>query len=220
MGENTPLNTFEIVTILTVGSIGAIILLYFVVLKRKGWLTEESRSETSYLCSNPQCRKVFQEPIKLTDLSQSPPRVYLGCPHCGIDMEKIPAATSEKIKTEDQNIPQSKHIIHEIPHLESAAMNLLDVKSTPSQNPPSSTSPPQTSLQPKQPPKPPPFQTLPRTHENAQKPEDKKQSAGLKACQHYLGYVRTLPKSTPIPDECMWCSLIVKCLTGAEKIEA
>jgi len=212
------LNSFEIVTALTIASIGAIVLLYFIVLKRKGWLTEESRSATSYLCSNPQCRKVFQEPIKLTDLSQNPPRVYLGCPHCGIDMEKIPAITSETTKIHDQNIPQNKPIIHETPHSQPTAKNQVDLNPTNPQSPPNSSSL-QTSLQSKQPPKP-PFQTLPKISEKTQKPEDKKPSASLKACQHYLGYVKTLPKSTPIPDECMWCSLIVKCLTGAERIEA
>jgi len=211
------LNTFEIITALTIASIGAIIFLYFIVLKRKGWLTEEARSETSYLCPNPQCRKVFQEPIKLTDLSQSPPRVYLGCPHCGLDMEKIPAVTLEKTKTEDQNIPKSKPVI-QTPIPEPAAKNILGAKSTPPQNPPSSPS--QTSLHQSKPSPKPQFEAPPKTVEKPQKLEEKKPSAGLKACQHYLGYVRTLPKSTPIPDECMWCSLIVKCLTGSEKIEA
>lgn len=214
---------FQIITALAIGSIGAIISLYFIVLKRKGWLTEESRSETSYLCSNPQCRKVFQEPIKLTDLSQNPPRVFLGCPHCGIDMEKIPAVTSEKIKTEGQNIPQSKPAIHETVQPLPTVKNPTDVKPTSPQSPslqsPPSSSASQMRLQPKQPPKP-TFRLLPKKPDRAQKQEDTKSTAGIKACQHYLGYVRTLPKSTPIPDECMWCSLIVKCLTGAEKIEA
>ncbi len=218
------MSNFEIVTAITVGSIGAIILLYFIVLKRKGWLTEETKSVTSYLCPNPQCRKVFEEPIKLTDLSQKPPRVFLGCPHCGIDMEKIPAISAEKAKTEDHDIPLIKPVINgtqktQPPQpVQPANKNTLDVKSVSVQDPPS---PPILQMPPqaKSPPKPLP-QTLTKTAEINHKPDQKKNSESLKACKHYLGYVKTLPKSTPIPDECMWCTSIVKCLTGTEKIEA
>jgi len=30
-------------------------------------------------------------------------------------------------------------------------------------------------------------------------------------CQHQLGYLRTLPKDTPIPDECLSCDRVIEC---------
>jgi DNA-directed RNA polymerase subunit RPC12/RpoP len=203
------------VTALTLGAIGTILLLYVIVLKRKGWLTEESRAETSYLCPNPQCKKIFQEPIKLTDLSQSPPRVYLACPHCGLDMEKIPAVTSEKSKMEDQNIEQTKPEIHELPNPEPAGQDHVGVKPKPPEDhlPKGATSP-QASPQPK-----PSSQTPPKTVEARKKSDEKRPSDIPRACSHHFGYVKTLPKNASIPDECLWCPWIVECLAGA-KVEA
>ena len=90
--------TFEIVTALTIIVIGLIVVLYFLVLKRKGWLTENS-NESHYRCPNQECRKIFQKPIVLTDLSQNAPRVYSACPHCGFDLEMAsPSAVGKKTK--------------------------------------------------------------------------------------------------------------------------
>jgi hypothetical protein len=30
-------------------------------------------------------------------------------------------------------------------------------------------------------------------------------------CKHSLGYLKTLPKNTPIPEECLSCAKIVEC---------
>jgi len=91
-------NTFEIVTVLTVVSIGAIVLLYFIVLKRKGWLTEDSQGPY-YRCPNPECKKIFDKPVVLTDLSQNPTRLHPACPHCGFDLETVsPVRTSKKLE--------------------------------------------------------------------------------------------------------------------------
>jgi len=34
----------------------------------------------------------------------------------------------------------------------------------------------------------------------------------FEGCVHKFGYLRTLPKNTPIPDECFGCSQILECL--------
>lgn len=34
-------------------------------------------------------------------------------------------------------------------------------------------------------------------------------------CSHHFGYLGTLPKNTPLPDECLGCPKIIKCLTRA-----
>jgi DNA-directed RNA polymerase subunit RPC12/RpoP len=31
-------------------------------------------------------------------------------------------------------------------------------------------------------------------------------------CEHFVGYLKKRPKDTPIPDECLTCAEIVKCL--------
>lgn len=38
-------------------------------------------------------------------------------------------------------------------------------------------------------------------------------------CLHYYGYLRTLPKNTPIPDECLGCQRVVECLVKAKTQE-
>jgi hypothetical protein len=38
-------------------------------------------------------------------------------------------------------------------------------------------------------------------------------------CSQYFGYLRTLPKNTSIPDECLGCSQIVDCLTFVDVTE-
>jgi len=35
-------------------------------------------------------------------------------------------------------------------------------------------------------------------------------------CLHHFGYLRTLPKNAPIPDECFGCQKIVECLIRAK----
>ena len=90
--------TFELVTALTITVIGVILVLYFIVLKRKGWLTENPNesNKSHYLCPNQECRKIFQKPVALTDLSQTPPRPYSACPHCGFALKKTSPSTVGK----------------------------------------------------------------------------------------------------------------------------
>jgi len=48
----------------------------------------------------------------------------------------------------------------------------------------------------------------------------KTQSASSKGdCLHQFGYLRTLPKNAPIPDECFGCPKIVECLVKAKHDE-
>jgi len=89
---------FEVVTAITLAVIGIILVLYFMVLKRKGWLTENSHG-SYYRCPNPECRKIFDKPVALTDLSQNPTRLYSACPHCGFELETVsPVKTSKKLE--------------------------------------------------------------------------------------------------------------------------
>ena len=38
----------------------------------------------------------------------------------------------------------------------------------------------------------------------------------FEGCPHKFGYLRSLPKNTPIPDECFGCSQIIECLRISE----
>jgi hypothetical protein len=112
--------TFEIETALTIIVISVILVLYFIVLKRKGWLREDWK-ETHYRCPNQECRKIFEKPVKLNDLSQNPPRVYSACPHCGFDLETAsPSAVGKKTKMPFK-IPQSPKESTEISEKPTAA---------------------------------------------------------------------------------------------------
>jgi hypothetical protein len=78
---------FEPVTILAVAIICVILAIYLSVLKKNGWLG--SRGSKFYRCPNPECKGIFQKPIELKDLSETPARVYPACPHCGFNLEPV-----------------------------------------------------------------------------------------------------------------------------------
>jgi Ca2+/Na+ antiporter len=59
----------------------------------------------------------------------------------------------------------------------------------------------------RQPPTPPPIQTP----TNPPMSVDMGLPKGSPECAHYFGYLRTLPKNTPIPDECFGCTRIMEC---------
>ena len=39
--------------------------------------------------------------------------------------------------------------------------------------------------------------------------DEKNKPAG---CAHFLGYLKTRPKGSPIPDECLLCAAIMECM--------
>jgi len=219
-------NTFEIVTALTVATIGAILLLYFIVLKRKGWLRENSH-ESFYLCPNLECRKIFQKPIILTDLSQTPARVHPACPHCGFDLETIPPFKAQKKPETVIAVPLSP---------KKPTVTIEDLLSTKKKRPeepvtPVKTSKPEISVEPievaekrtavaketRKPPEepieePPERVEAPITKEKQSSPPTKSLQARPPECHHFFGYLKKIPKNTSIPDECFGCSKMVECL--------
>jgi len=164
--------TFETVTAITMTVIGLILILYFIVLKRKGWLTENS-NESFYRCPNQECRKIFQKPIVLTDLSQTSPQVYSACPHCGFHLEMASLSAVGKKNKLAFKIPRSPEESMEISEKPTADK---DVQKLPTASPK-------------------PLQGRPPK------------------CSHFLGYLRKIPRDTPIPDECFSCPKMVECLS-------
>jgi len=53
-------------------------------------------------------------------------------------------------------------------------------------------------------------------HERIAAPKAEINSSSKRDCLHQFGYLRTLPKNTPIPDECFGCTKIVECLVKAK----
>jgi hypothetical protein len=88
--------TFEAVTAITITGISVIIAIYIVVLKKRGWLKEEPPPQSFFLCSNPKCEKIFQKPMKLTVLSETPPREHSACPHCGVILTALHSTPQEE----------------------------------------------------------------------------------------------------------------------------
>jgi len=47
-------------------------------------------------------------------------------------------------------------------------------------------------------------------------PPKTESASSRRDCLHQFGYLRTLPKNAPIPDECFGCTKIVECLVKAK----
>ncbi len=100
--------TFEAVTAITITVLSIIITIYVVVLKKRGWLKEETSPESFFLCPNPECKKMFQKPMKLTDLSETPPREHSACPHCGVILIASLSKTQKKPKLAVETSPSQE----------------------------------------------------------------------------------------------------------------
>lgn len=182
--------TFEVVTALTLTVIGVILVLYFLVLKRKGWLTENSKesNKSSYLCPNQECKKIFQKPIVLTDLSQTPPRRYSACPHCGFDLETASSSAVGKKTKMTFKIPRSPE------------ESVVTVKTSKPEMTAEST---ETSEKP----------TVAEDIQKLPTASSKPLQARPPECSHFFGYLRKIPRNTSIPDECFSCPKMVECLS-------
>jgi len=223
---------FDMITALAISGILAIIALYIIVVYKKGWLKTNNSLESHFLCPNPDCRKPFAKPVLLTDLSITPPESYPACPHCSINLYNIPFFSAKKkpsfesIKApssfnepqktiektqpikKEQPTPEKPTVIREVSKrafppamsngLKKAALQELKLSVRPIAV---RDEKPSTSIKPNL-------------------PEEKKTSSSSQKCPHFFGYVRTLPKNDPIPDECLGCLWIVQCLVHAEKVEA
>jgi hypothetical protein len=223
--------SFDLLTMLTVSGILAILTIYVIVVFKKGWLKRESKADQAYyLCPNQKCRRVFNKPVWLTDLSHTPPESYQACPHCGANVQamssnQLSAGTSEQVKpligaSEVEN-PQAK--------LRSTTQEITsdrsDVNSRP--KPGFQTGDPASHQKSEERPTAKPFFHFPKTKKDTQqKPQEPPKKSEAKGpveyqrkCSHFFGYVKTLPKNTPIPDECLWCPSIVDCLSHEQKVE-
>jgi len=224
--------SLDLLTILTISGILAILAIYVIVVYKKGWLKKESKADQAYyLCPSQKCRRVFKKPVWLTDLSHTPPESYQACPHCGM---KVQATTPSQLTTtiSEHTKPlvgagkvgslkgklrfTTREMSPDRPELNSGSQPELQTDDTINRQKPEG----------KQAPRPlfhfPPTQkdTPQKPPESPKKTEAKSSIENQRKCSHFFGYVKTLPKNTPIPDECLWCPSIVDCLSHEQKIEA
>ena len=227
------MQSFETVTALTLGGIATILALYFLIVYKKGWLKKESKTtQAYYLCPSQKCRRVFKKPVWLTDLSRTPPESYQACPHCGMNVQAIspssPVTTMSDATVKPSIAPggirSPEHRLRFTMRKAATAKSEQGSESTkPSLQAGGSES--QSKSEAEQVPK--PHIHFPQIRKDSQNPRESPKKSGEKSsvnnqrkCSHFFGYVKTLPKNTPIPDECLWCPSIVECLSYEQKVEA
>ncbi len=223
--------SLDLLTILTISGILAILAIYVLVVYKKGWLKRESKADQAYyLCPSQKCRRVFKKPVWLTDLSHTPPESYQACPHCGMKVQAttssaLTMSTSEHAKPPlgNSEIRSPKAKLHfarrdTTPNrLESSQDSKLDLAT----NDTIGHQKPEGKQAPR------PLFHFPQAQEDMQQkpPESPKRAEvkgpveGQRKCSHFFGYVKTLPKNTPIPDECLWCPSIVDCLSHKQEVD-
>jgi hypothetical protein len=209
---------FDVITAVTISGILAILVLYILVVYKKGWL-KRNGVESHFLCPNPKCRKIFTEPVWLTDLSRTPPESYPACPNCSINLNTIPffgAQKSPPLKSMKAAPPSFKEFKKPKPieRMQAAQTETPSTKPTIVREVAEPTFSSDISKDWKKP------EPLPKSLEKPKVQEEKKPFQLSRDCPHFFGYVKSLPKNTPIPDDCLGCPWIVECLTKAEKVEA
>ena len=232
------LYSIEIVTVVSAVTIGVILAVYLLVLKKNGWLGSGSKF---YRCPNRRCNRIFQKPVELKDLSETPSRVYRACPHCGIDLEPLLASgIKQKLRLKGRPPLQQRKTEVEIGD---SALNIGTGKPEIA---------PRTESSGKKPLKPAETQKSQIAAENRGKPwkatvtakptsESREEPDALlktpqksyipqkapeegvsntevefsngcpEGCTHFFGYLRCLPKGSAVPYGCYSCRKMVDC---------
>ena len=223
--------SFDLLTILTISGILAILAIYVIVVYKKGWLKKESRADQAYyLCPSQKCRRVFKKPVWLTDLSHTPPESYQACPHCGMKVQAT-SPSSLAMTTLEPTKPSvgAGEVGRPKARLRFAARETTPDGSESSYRSKleSQTADPINHQKPEGKQSQKPLFHFPQTQKDMQQtspePPKKTEAKGSiesqRKCSHFFGYVKTLPKNTPIPDECLWCPSIVDCLSHKHEVE-
>ena len=223
--------SLDLLTMLTVSGILAILAIYVIVVYKKGWLRGESKNDQAYyLCPSQKCRRVFKKPVWLTDLSKTPPESYQACPHCGLNVQAVSPSLPAAVPSETaykSSIPHSdtRNVQDRLHFTRREAASVKPEQNSEIAEPPlgpsGSRSQPESEAEK-------PFFHLPQIRKEPQsKPSKPPKGSGeegslesQRKCSHFFGYVKTLPKNTPIPDECLWCPSIVDCLSHEKRVEA
>jgi len=104
------------------------------------------------VCPYSECKKEFEKPLVLTDLSRTPRETYYACPHCLTKVEFV----AEASKLDSISVETSENPLEKTP----------------------------------------------------------------KECVHHFGYLETLSKEVGVPDECLTCPKLLRCLVKKEEISS
>lgn len=222
--------------IVTITAIAAILAVYLILLRKNGWLG--GGASDLYRCPNQHCKRVFQNPVEMKDLSEEPVRVYPACPHCGNDLGPLLESLDEKSKgykpavrpqkPQAQTKASAPTIEVPQPKIEQRENSQLHVpkpvETTKAEINVDKSQPILTTLQaPK-----PPSESPPEPEVVAKKPQvqtpsltvakEVKADSNAKGsedkqavCAHFFGYLHTLHKAALIPNACYSCPKIVDC---------
>jgi len=232
------LYSIEIVTIVTAVTLGTILAVYLLVLKQNGWL---GRGAKFYRCPNRRCNRIFQKPVELKDLSETPQRAYRACPHCGMDLEPLlGSGIKQKLRLKARTpLPQRKTEVEigdsalnietrkpEIaPRTESSGKKLSKPAETPKSQIATEnrgktwkatvTSKPTSEFreEPDALLKTPQKSYMPQKapEEGASNTEVEFSNGCPEGCTHFFGYLRCLPKGSAVPYGCYSCRKMVDC---------
>ena len=229
--------TIETVTTIAIVVIAIILAVYLIILRKNGWLGGNSYF---YRCPNQECKRVFQNPVEMKDLSETPVRVYPACPHCGNDLGPLLASfTGSKpgsykalirpgkpeAQTKDPAPRNETQQPKTVGQRESSQLNLpktaeskktqinLDKNKTPCdapQTPESSFEHRKEAEIPKERPQT-PTPNPEVTRDSALGSKVQVSKDNQATCSHYFGYLHTLQKASLIPNACYSCRRIMDC---------
>jgi hypothetical protein len=179
--------TFEVVTIITVFVISIILALYLIILRKNGWLGGNS---DFYRCPNQKCKGIFQKPIELKDLSETPPRVYPACPECGVNIESLlPSRIEKKSKIKVTTFFHRPKMNHTEKKVETGKVK--------------------DSIQSKHPDYKPIEEVPSKRHLESERTA---KGTNDSECGQYFGYLSQRDKEEEIPEKCFECSKITDCM--------
>jgi len=222
-------NIGETIAIVAVALISIIFALYLIILRKNGWLGGKS---SFYRCPNQECKKVFQKPIELKDLSMNPPRTYPACPECGTNLDPFFNLITKRIPKIRSN-PTSNQTKNEIKQNEKKApMKRAETTnqkqkqmSTPKEKTPT-TKPEIRPTEAKR------IETLNQNQSQKQLSILKEKTPTTKTtmenrklntidysgCEYFFGYLSTLNiKEESIPLICLECPKTLDCLVSKNK---
>ena len=202
-------------------------------------LTEEA---VLVVCPNPKCKREFEEPILLTILSVTPPKLYEACPYCFVKLEQEafpePQVEQEEAKDKEKETTANlsgntilvkvkdsgpgffKKVKSLIPTSKGSKKEKRDKIEEPQDDPSDKEEilvqeELQTERFAKEESKE-EIQTESPIKEGAkQEPETEesvKKESGSSVCPETFGYLANRPKNVPIPQGCLTCPKMVDCM--------
>ena len=186
-------NIVEIVSTVAIALISIIFAVYLVILKKNGWLGGKS---DFYRCPNQECKKVFQKPIELKDLSESPPRIYPACPECGAELSPFFGSRTNLFKIKPKTLIHQKKLKSTLTEKRSEEKIAEKTKQVPKQVPKLEKQPPtrQTMIS-----------------------KEKKNVTNNSKCQYYFGYLASRNEVGEIPASCLDCQRSLDCMLSSLK---